>query len=168
MASLVLQQLDTYGPDRCDQLDYDKAVEFTHELVRAQYENFTVISWLLPKRLRDHFANVLWVRFWDVIFSLSSATLCFLFGAALGNLIRGVEFDAEGWFFLPLWTDFGVGAPVGVPTSASSQSRRWKLDPSPISARVETQRLWRSSDLGVNRISGLRKLRCSCRRRMWK
>lgn len=58
MSSLVLQQLDIYGPDRCDKLDYDKAVAFTHDLVRAQYENFTVISWLLPKRLRDHFANV--------------------------------------------------------------------------------------------------------------
>ncbi len=37
-----------------------------------------------------------------------------------------------------------------------------------ISLSFETASLWRSSDFGVIRMSGLRKLRCSCRRSAWK
>ena len=37
-----------------------------------------------------------------------------LFGAALGNLVRGVPLDAEGWFSLPLFTDFTASVPVGI------------------------------------------------------
>lgn len=58
MASLVLQQLDTYGPDRCDTLTPDAAQRYTRELVRTQYENFSVVSRFLPAELRDDFANV--------------------------------------------------------------------------------------------------------------
>lgn len=58
MASLVLDQLATFGPDRCQQLSYEQASAYAHELVRSQYENFTVASWLLPRRLRHHFAHV--------------------------------------------------------------------------------------------------------------
>ena len=32
--------------------------------------------------------------------------LLIVFGAALGNVVRGVPLDAEGYFFLPLWTGF--------------------------------------------------------------
>ena len=38
----------------------------------------------------------------------------------------------------------------------------------PISSSRDTARLWRSSDFGVIRISGLRMSRLSWRRRMWK
>src|SRR5580704_15389710 len=31
-----------------------------------------------------------------------------------GNVIRGVPLDANGWFFLPLWTDFRVGPVAGI------------------------------------------------------
>ena len=58
MASLVLQEIDTYGPDRCGRLDYEQASAYAHRLVHSQYENFTVVSWLLPRRFRDDFAHI--------------------------------------------------------------------------------------------------------------
>mgnify|MGYP006288185531 CR=1 FL=1 len=58
MASLVLDQLDAFGPDHCEQLDYEQADAMTRELTESQYENFTVVSWLLPKRFREDFRHV--------------------------------------------------------------------------------------------------------------
>ena len=37
-----------------------------------------------------------------------------VFGAALGNLIRGVPLNAEGYFFVALWTDFLTGPDPGI------------------------------------------------------
>ena len=45
---------------------------------------------------------------------ISSLLLPVFFGAALGNVIRGVPLDADGTFFLPLWTDFRPGEQPGV------------------------------------------------------
>src|SRR5436309_63313 len=58
MPSAVLQQLDTFGPKRCEKLSYAQAAAYTRRLARTQYENFTVVSWLVPRRLREDFANV--------------------------------------------------------------------------------------------------------------
>ena len=58
MPSAIIDQLDTYGPDRCELLSYEQACNYTRDLARSQYENFTVVSWLLPKRLRDDFRHV--------------------------------------------------------------------------------------------------------------
>jgi len=58
MPQAILDQLDTYGPQRCEQLDYEHAVAYTRELAKTHYENFSVVSWFLPKRLRDDFRNV--------------------------------------------------------------------------------------------------------------
>jgi squalene synthase HpnC len=58
MASAILQQLDTYGPQHCEQMDYAQAAAYTRELVRSHYENFTVVSWFLPRRLREDFGHV--------------------------------------------------------------------------------------------------------------
>ncbi len=58
MPSVVLAQLDRFGPDRCETLTYEQAAAYTAELTRTQYENFTVVSWLLPARLREHFRHV--------------------------------------------------------------------------------------------------------------
>ena len=56
---------------------------------------------------------------------------------------------------------------TGVDRADSGET--WIRDePVVISSAFDTASLWRSSDLGVIRISGLRKLRCICRRRMWK
>jgi cytochrome d ubiquinol oxidase subunit II len=40
--------------------------------------------------------------------------LSIFYGAALGNVIRGVPLGADGYFFLPLWTDWRVGANPGI------------------------------------------------------
>lgn len=58
MASAILDELETFGPDRCEQLDYSQAVDYTRRLASSHYENFSVVSWLLPRRLRDDFRNV--------------------------------------------------------------------------------------------------------------
>jgi cytochrome d ubiquinol oxidase subunit II len=55
-----------------------------------------------------------WAPFWDLIFCLSSALLAIFFGAALGNVVRGVPLDAQGNFFEPLWTNFRFGGDAGI------------------------------------------------------
>jgi len=58
MPFAILDELETYGPDRCLKLDYEQATAYTQRLAKGHYENFTVVSWLLPRRLRDHFRHV--------------------------------------------------------------------------------------------------------------
>ncbi|MBI1369888.1 MAG: squalene synthase HpnC [Planctomycetes bacterium] len=58
MASLVLQQLDRYGPEHCQTLSYAEASAYATRLVHEQYENFSVISAVVPARLRADFAHV--------------------------------------------------------------------------------------------------------------
>src|SRR5208337_570474 len=40
--------------------------------------------------------------------------LAVFFGAALGNVVRGVPLDATGYFFEPLWTDFKLSPQTGI------------------------------------------------------
>ena len=40
--------------------------------------------------------------------------LAIFFGAAIGNVVRGVPLDANGYFFEPLWTNFRVGSNPGI------------------------------------------------------
>jgi cytochrome d ubiquinol oxidase subunit II len=40
--------------------------------------------------------------------------LAFFFGAALGNVVRGVPLDSSGYFFEPLWTNFRLGDETGI------------------------------------------------------
>lgn len=75
------------------------------------YLPLMIVLWLLIVRgvsieMRSHFPHTLWGTFWDAAFFLGSALLAIFFGAALGNVIRGVPLDASGTFFQPLWTDF--------------------------------------------------------------
>ncbi len=58
MPSAILAQLATYGPDRCERLSHEQAVLYTRQLAKAHYENFTVVSWMLPRDLRDDFRHV--------------------------------------------------------------------------------------------------------------
>lgn len=58
MASQILDQLETYGPVHCPPMDYTQALAYNRQLARSHYENFTVVSWLLPARLRDDFRNI--------------------------------------------------------------------------------------------------------------
>src|SRR5215510_7498188 len=63
---------------------------------------------------RSHVDHPLWRAAFDATFAAASALLPVLFGAALGNLVRGLPLDAQGWFSLPLFTDFSAKAPVGI------------------------------------------------------
>ncbi len=83
------------------------------------YLPFMIVLWLLLGRalgieLRHQLDDPMWVQFWDVVFAVSSLLLALFFGAALGNVVRGVTFDADGTFFAPLWTDFTVNGPTGI------------------------------------------------------
>ena len=83
------------------------------------YLPLTIVLWLLILRgvgieFRGHIENHVWQDFFDVIFSVSSILLAVGFGAALGNVVRGVPLDSTGYFFEPLWTNFKSGPQTGI------------------------------------------------------
>lgn len=61
-----------------------------------------------------HSDDHLWQTWWDFVFAVSSVVLAVLFGAALGNVIRGVPLDGSGAFSMSLFTHFGVRGRVGI------------------------------------------------------
>jgi cytochrome bd ubiquinol oxidase subunit II len=63
---------------------------------------------------RSHIDHPLWRSAWDFLFNAASAVLPVLFGAALGNLIRGLPIERDGHFALALFTDFTARPPVGI------------------------------------------------------
>jgi cytochrome d ubiquinol oxidase subunit II len=63
---------------------------------------------------RNHIEGPAWAPLWDVVFSFSSLLLAVCYGAALGNVVRGVPLDAKGYFFEPLWTNFRLGPESGI------------------------------------------------------
>jgi cytochrome d ubiquinol oxidase subunit II len=78
-----------------------------------------LVLWCLLGRgiaieFRSHLPNPLWRAAWDFTFTVASALLAVFFGAAFGNLLRGVPLDDKGWFSLPLFTDFSARVPVGI------------------------------------------------------
>ena len=83
------------------------------------YLPLMMVLWLLIMRglsieLRSHVASHLMKSFWDAGFSIASGLLAIFFGAALGNVVRGVPLDRSGYFFLPLWTNFQPGPDSGI------------------------------------------------------
>jgi cytochrome bd ubiquinol oxidase subunit II len=56
----------------------------------------------------------LWQGFWDFVFTCSNFLLAILFGAAAGNVARGVPVDADGNFSMAFFTNFGVRGDVGL------------------------------------------------------
>src|SRR5277367_2507419 len=83
------------------------------------YLPLMMVLWLLILRaigieFRAHIENQVWQSFFDVVFSVSSILLAVFFGAALGNVVRGVPLDATGYFFEPLWTNFKLSSQVGI------------------------------------------------------
>ena len=78
-----------------------------------------LVLWTLILRgisieFRSHVDGRMWRAAWDVVFGVSSTLLPILFGAALGNLLRGLPLDDRGWFSLALFTHFGTQEPVGI------------------------------------------------------
>jgi cytochrome d ubiquinol oxidase subunit II len=83
------------------------------------YLPLMMVLWLLILRgssieFRNHVKSAVWDPFWDFLFCGSSLLLAVFFGAALGNVVRGVPLDASGYFFEPLWTDFRLGEETGI------------------------------------------------------
>jgi cytochrome bd ubiquinol oxidase subunit II len=83
------------------------------------YLPLMIVLWLLILRgisieFRNHIESLVWHPLWDAVFAGSSALLAIFFGAALGNVVRGVPLDAAGDFFLPLWTDFAAGKEAAI------------------------------------------------------
>ena len=83
------------------------------------YLPLMIVLWLLILRgtsieFRNHIKSRVWAPLWDFLFCASSLLLCVFFGAALGNVVRGVPLDASGYFFEPLWTNFRLGENTGI------------------------------------------------------
>jgi cytochrome d ubiquinol oxidase subunit II len=83
------------------------------------YLPLMMVLWLLMLRaigieFRAHMNDPVWQGFFDVVFCVSSALLAVFLGAALGNVIRGVPIQPDGYFFEPLWTNFRLSAHPGI------------------------------------------------------
>jgi cytochrome d ubiquinol oxidase subunit II len=84
------------------------------------YFGLILVLWLLIGRglgfeLRHQLDNPLWRTACDTVFWACSAALAVVFGVALGNVIRGVPLQADGYFHLALfailnWYALLVGA----------------------------------------------------------
>jgi cytochrome d ubiquinol oxidase subunit II len=61
-----------------------------------------------------HMNDPMWQSFWDFVFPVSNVLLGFLFGTALGNVVRGVPLSESGEFHMAFFTDFGVRGNVGL------------------------------------------------------
>ena len=78
-----------------------------------------LILWCLILRgisleVGGHINDRLWQGYWDFNFVLSNFLLAILFGAAAGNVARGVPLDAQGNFSMAFFTDFNVRGNVGL------------------------------------------------------
>jgi len=78
-----------------------------------------MLLWVLILRgaaieLRSRLEDRMWRSFWDGTFAFASTLAPVLFGAALGNVLRGVPLTSDGWFALPLFESFSPRGPLGV------------------------------------------------------
>jgi cytochrome bd ubiquinol oxidase subunit II len=83
------------------------------------YLPLMIVLWLLILRgigveLRMHLDSTVWRGFFDGCFAIASLLLTIFYGAALGNVVRGVPLNKEGYFFLPLWTNWRTGPEPGI------------------------------------------------------
>src|SRR5262245_29210390 len=90
----------------------------------AAFSGFYLALWMvlwafvlrgISIEVAGHIPDTLWQSFWDFVFAVSNVLLAVLFGAALGNVIRGVPIDATGGFTMELFTDFRPQGEVGYP-----------------------------------------------------
>jgi cytochrome d ubiquinol oxidase subunit II len=78
-----------------------------------------LILWCLILRgisleVGGHINDRLWQGYWNFNFVLSNLLLAILFGAAAGNVARGVPVDGQGNFSMAFFTDFDVRGHVGL------------------------------------------------------
>jgi cytochrome d ubiquinol oxidase subunit II len=83
------------------------------------YLPLMIVLWLLILRgvsleLRNHLDMGVWRSLLDGLFGIASALLTIFFGAALANVLRGVPLQPDGFFFLPLWTNWQPGTHPGI------------------------------------------------------
>jgi cytochrome d ubiquinol oxidase subunit II len=83
------------------------------------YLPLMIVLWLLMLRaisleFRSHLGETVWKQFLDAVFAFSSILLAIFYGAALGNVVRGVPLGADHYFFLPLFTNWRVGPNPGI------------------------------------------------------
>lgn len=83
------------------------------------YLPLMIVLWLLILRgigieLRAHVDSPVWRGLFGGAFGVASLLLTVFFGAALGNVIRGVPLQRDQYFFLPLWTDWTIGPRPGI------------------------------------------------------
>src|SRR5215469_9700902 len=83
------------------------------------YLPLMIVLWLLVLRgvsleLRNHIDVGVWRTLLDRLFGIASALLTIFYGAALANVIRGVPLRPDGYFFLPLWTNWKPGPSPGI------------------------------------------------------
>ncbi len=83
------------------------------------YLPLMIVLWLLILRgisieFRSRVQSPVWTPLWDALFCLASLLLAVFYGAALGNVVRGVPLDVRGYFFEPLWTNFRLGQETGI------------------------------------------------------
>jgi cytochrome d ubiquinol oxidase subunit II len=84
----------------------------------AYYLALFLVLWTLIMRgialeVRGLIDSGLWRTFWDFGFAASNVLLAILFGAAIGNVIRGMPLT-DAPLSLPLFTNFGVRGPLGI------------------------------------------------------
>lgn len=93
------------------------------KVLAAGFSGFYLALWLvvwclmlrgISIEFRSHVQDGLWRHFWDGTFAFASVLLPVLFGAALGNVLRGVPLDATGYFSMALWTNFRLGPDPGI------------------------------------------------------
>jgi cytochrome d ubiquinol oxidase subunit II len=78
-----------------------------------------LILWCLILRgialeVGGHINDRMWQGFWDFVFVLANTLLAILFGAAAGNVARGVPLAADGTFSMAFFTDFTPYGDVGL------------------------------------------------------
>ncbi len=56
MSTITIDNLESYGPEQCAQLNLGEAQAMCRRLAMGQYENFSVLSVVVPRELRDDFA----------------------------------------------------------------------------------------------------------------
>lgn len=83
------------------------------------YLPLMIVLWLLVLRgisleLRNHLDMGVWQSLLDGVFGFASTLLVIFYGAALANVLRGVPLSPNGYFFLPLWTNWRPGVLPGI------------------------------------------------------